>query len=97
MYPTPYQIFKLIFSQTKPDDDMKAKLSVTVDVALVTFLDSLPGKTRSAKLEAALREYRKIHEDLKLREELAAYVEDDEERLEREAWAQARAEVMWKD
>ncbi len=97
MYPTLYQIFKPILGQTKPDDDMKDKLSVTVDVSLVAFLDSLPGKTRSAKLEHALRQYRQIQEDLKLREELAAYVEDDDERREREAWENTVAEAMWRD
>jgi hypothetical protein len=76
---------------------MKVKVSVTVDVSLVAFLDSLPGRTRSAKLAGALREYRKVHEDLKLREELAAYVEDDTERSEREAWEHTVAEAMWRD
>jgi len=76
---------------------MKAKLSVTVDVSLVAFLDSLPGKTRSAKLEQALSQYRKIQEDLKLREELAAYVDDDDERREREAWEHTVSEAMWRD
>ncbi len=97
MYPTLYRILRPMLGQIKSGDDMKAKLSVTVDVSLVAFLDSLPGKTRSAKLQQALRRYRKIHEDLKLREELAAYVEDDDERREREAWERTAAEAMWRD
>jgi hypothetical protein len=97
MHPTFYRIFRLTPGQAKPDDDMKAKLSVTVDVSLVAFLDSLPGKTRSAKLEQALSQYRKIQEDLKLREELAAYVDDDDERREREAWEHTVSEAMWRD
>ena len=97
MYPTLFQILRPIFPQTKSSDDMKAKVSVTVEVGLVAFLDSLPGRTRSAKLGYALSEYRKIYEDLKLREKLAAYVEDDDERREREAWEHTVAEAMWRD
>ena len=97
MYLSFYQIYNPIISRIQTDDAMKTKLSATVDEALLTFLDSLPGKTRSAKLEHALREFRRIVADRELREQLAAYVEDDEELLEREAWARARAEVMWKD
>jgi hypothetical protein len=76
---------------------MKVKLSATIDESVLAFVDSLPGKTRSAKLEHALRTFRRIENERRLREELAAYVEDDEERLEREAWESARSEVMWKD
>lgn len=33
----------------------------------------------------------------RLRDELAAHKEDEEERLEREVWERAVAEVQWKD
>jgi len=97
MYPMIYQILNPILSRIEPHDAMKAKLSATIDESLLTFLDSLPGKTRSAKLEHALISFRRIEDDRQLRKELAEYVEDDEERLEREAWERTRMEVMWRD
>jgi len=73
MYPMIYQILNPILSRIKPYDAMKAKLSATIDESLLTFLDSLPGKTRSAKLEHALISFRRIEDDRQLRKELAAY------------------------
>ena len=35
---------------------MKVKVSVTLDDELVAFIDSQPGSTRSAKIEAALKD-----------------------------------------
>ena len=97
MYPTCYQILNPMFHRMQPNGLMKAKVSATVDESLLAFLDSLPGKTRSEKLEQVLRAFKRREEDRRLREELAAYVEDDEERLEREAWERTTAEAMWRD
>ena len=74
---------------------MKGKLSATVDEPLLAFLDSLPGKTRSEKLERVLKTVKRLEEDRQLRRELAAYEESDEERLEREAWERTAAEAAW--
>ena len=52
---------------------MKAKVSLTLDDALVDFVDSQLGVTRSQKVEAALRRYRDAWRDRQLREELAAF------------------------
>ena len=76
---------------------MKTKLSATVEEPLVEFLDSLPGDTRSEKLEVVLRRYKKLQEELELREKLAVYYEDEEERREREAWEMTVAEAMWSE
>jgi hypothetical protein len=76
---------------------MKAKLSATVEEPLLEFLDSLPGKTRSEKLEVVLTRYKRLHEELELREKLAVYYEDDEERRERESWELTVAEAMWSE
>lgn len=76
---------------------MKAKLSATVEEPLLEFLDSLPGKTRSEKLELVLSRYMKLQDELDLREELAAYYEDEDERRDREAWELAVAESMWRE
>ena len=76
---------------------MKAKLSATVEEPLIEFLDSLPGKTRSEKLEVVLSRYKKLQEELELRDELAVYYEDEDERREREAWELAVAEAMWSE
>lgn len=65
---------------------MKEKLSVTLDTPLVRFLDSLPGSSRSAKLERVVRSFKRVRDDLALRRALARTREDAEERLEREAW-----------
>jgi len=76
---------------------MKAKLSATVDEPLVEYLDSLPGRTRSEKLELVLRRYRELQKELELREQLAAYYEDESERRDREAWELAVAEAQWRE
>jgi hypothetical protein len=76
---------------------MKAKLSATVEEPLLDFLDSLPGETRSEKLENVLSRYQQLHEELELRERLAVYYEDEEERREREAWELTVAEAMWSE
>ena len=76
---------------------MKAKLSATVEEPLIDFLDSLPGKTRSEKLEVVLTRYKRLQEELQLRDELAVYYEDENERREREAWELTVAEAMWSE
>ena len=76
---------------------MKAKLSATVDEGLLEFLDALPGKTRSEKLERVLRTIKRLEEDRRLRRELAVYEESDDERLEREAWERTAEEAMWSE
>lgn len=74
---------------------MKAKLSVTLDLPLVRFLDSLPGDSRSAKLEEVLRRVRRVRDDLALRRALAQNREDDAERREREAWSRTMEHDQW--
>jgi len=76
---------------------MKAKLSATVEEPLIEFLDSLPGNTRSEKLEVVLTRYKMLQEELELREQLAVYYEDEDERREREAWELTVAEAMWSE
>ena len=75
---------------------MKGKLSATVEEPLLQFLDSLPGKTRSEKLERILKKFRELEEERLLRHQLSAAREDDEE-AEREAWEQTVSEAMWKE
>ena len=43
---------------------MKAKLSLTLDEALVAFVDAEPAATRSEKIESVLRRDRDIQRDL---------------------------------
>ncbi|MBI3595664.1 MAG: hypothetical protein HY203_00755 [Nitrospirae bacterium] len=74
---------------------MKAKLSATVEKPLVRFLDSLPGKSRSEKLERALSMLRQWQEERELRRQLAAVHETKKERQEREDWERLMAEAMW--
>lgn len=74
---------------------MKAKLSVTLDVPLVRFLDSLPGDSRSAKLEEVLRHVRRVRDDLALRRALGQSREADAERREREAWSRTMEHDQW--
>ena len=74
---------------------MKAKLSATVDEPLLEFLDSLPGKTRSAKLERLLVKFRQVEEEMSLRKQLGQYHEEEEERIERETWERTMAEAIW--
>ena len=76
---------------------MKAKVSLTLDDALVAFVDAQPGATRSEKVEAALRRYRHAWQDMKLREELAAFNTSADDRAEADAWHRAMQEDMWKE
>ena len=50
---------------------MKEKVYVTIDAALLTFVDRLPGASRSEKLERVLRDFRRVRVDLALRRALA--------------------------
>jgi hypothetical protein len=78
---------------------MKAKLSATVDEPLLAFLDSLPGKTRSEKLELVLERFRQLEEERLLRQQLREFSESRErdDEWEREAWEQTVSEVMWSE
>ncbi len=76
---------------------MKGKLSATVEEPLIEFLDSLPGKTRSEKLGFVISRYQELQEELDLREKLAAYYEDEEERRDREVWELTVAESQWRE
>lgn len=76
---------------------MKAKLSATVDKPLIRFLDSLPGKSRSEKLERALSILRQWQEEHQLRRDLAAFQETKEDLQEREDWQQIMEETMWNE
>lgn len=76
---------------------MKAKLSVTVDRPLVRFLDSLPGRSRSEKLERVLKRFHEVSEDLALRRALAGHRESDGERREREAWVRTMERDQWSE
>jgi hypothetical protein len=74
---------------------MKSKLSVTVDRPLVRFLDSLPGQSRSQKLERILRRFRDVSEDLALRKALAKQRTSGAEQTEHDAWRQTMEEDQW--
>ena len=74
---------------------MKGKLSATVEQPLLDFLDSLPGRTRSEKLERVLERVRELERDRELRRELGQVYEDDQERLESEIWERTVSEAMW--
>lgn len=76
---------------------MKSKLSATVEAPLIHFLDSLPGKNRSEKLERALLILRQWHEDRQLRQELAKISETERETQEREDWERIMEEAMWSE
>lgn len=76
---------------------MKGKLSATVEEPLLKFLDSLPGKTRSEKLERVLSKFKQLEEERQLRSELAARPENDDEKSEREAWERTVSEAMWSE
>jgi hypothetical protein len=76
---------------------MKGKLSATVEEPLLEFLDSLPGRTRSEKLERVLSRTRQVHREYRLRQELSAYRETDGEALEREVWERTVEEAMWNE
>ena len=73
---------------------MKGKLSATVDDLLLEFLDSLPGKTRSEKLELILRKFRELEEERLLRHQLSEFSEDEDEEWEREAWEHTVSEAI---
>jgi len=76
---------------------VKGKLSATVEEPLLDFLDSLPGKTRSEKLERILSKFKQLEEEKELRRQLGGRSEDDDEQLEREAWERTVAEAMWSE
>ena len=76
-------------------DEMKGKLSATVDEPLLEFLDSLPGKTRSEKLALVLTNFRELEEERRLRLQLSEQSEGEES--EREAWEQTVSEAMWRE
>ena len=74
---------------------MKTKLSLTVDAALVDFVDALPGASRSAKIERVISRFRTVVEDRQLRQALAEASESDDERLERDAWGSTMEHDQW--
>ncbi len=76
---------------------MKAKVSLTLDDALLSFVDAQPGATRSRKVEDALRRYRAAWEDLRLREDLAEYDKNAKQDAEAEAWRRVMQEAMWRE
>jgi len=76
---------------------MKGKLSATVEQPLLDYLDSQPGETRSEKLERVLERYKALQEELDLREQLAAYYEDEDERRDRETWELTVAASQWRE
>ena len=75
----------------------KGKLSATIDEPLLEFLDSLPGKTRSEKVERVLGAFKRWMQDRQLGIELRHYWKHEgvRERVEREAWERTVSEVMW--
>lgn len=75
---------------------MKDKLSVTVEQPLVRFLDSLPGGSRSAKIEHVISRYRLASQEAALRRALAGAREGEAERSEREAWLRTMEADQWK-
>ena len=76
---------------------MKGKLSATVEEPLLDFLDSLPGRSRSDKLERVLGRFKRLVDDQRLREQLAGYREEVDERREQEAWERTFDEAMWNE
>jgi cell fate regulator YaaT (PSP1 superfamily) len=76
---------------------VKNKISVTVEQSLLEFLDSLPGESRSGKIERALLKLKKVMEERELRAQLGSCREDDAERVEREIWESTVAEAMWNE
>ena len=77
------------------EDSVKIKLSVTVDAALVDFVDALPGRSRSAKIEQVLGHFRAVREDQALRHALAATSDSDDDRLEHDAWLRTMEHDQW--
>lgn len=76
---------------------MKGKISATVEEPLLDFLDSLPGRTRSEKLERVLLRFKRIVDDKRLRDQLAGYREGEDERREQDAWERTFDEAMWSE
>ena len=76
---------------------MKNKISITVERSLLEFLDSLPGESRSQKIERALQMLKKVTEERELRRQLAGSCETETERMEREVWESTIAEAMWNE
>lgn len=76
---------------------MKGKLSATVEEPLIKFLDSMPGRTWSEKLELVLAAFRRMEEERRLRRQLGQRLEGADERLEREAWERTMEESMWSE
>ena len=74
---------------------MKTKLSVTVDAALVDFVDGLPGPSRSAKIEHVLSLFLAVIEEQALRRALAKTSESNDERLEHDAWLRTMEHDQW--
>ena len=74
---------------------MKTKLSVTVDAALVDFVDALPGRSRSAKIEHVLGRFRAVLEDQALRRALAATSDSAEDGREHDAWLRTMEHDQW--
>lgn len=76
---------------------MKEKISVTVDKPLVRFLDSLPGQSRSEKLERVLRRFQEVSEEFALRAALAKHRDPEAERREHEAWMRTMERDQWSE
>ena len=76
---------------------MKNKISVTVEHSLIEFLDSLPGESRSQKIERALLQLKRVTEEMQLRVLLGGVREDGAERVERDVWEKTVAEAMWNE
>lgn len=76
---------------------MKGKISATVEAPLLDFLDSLPGRTRSEKLERVLTRFKRMFDDKRLREQLEGYREHDDERREQDSWERTFDEAMWSE
>lgn len=76
---------------------MKGKLSATVEEPLLAFLDSLPGKSRSEKLERVLDRFKRFADDRQLREDLGEYRQEEDAQLEQEAWDRTFDEAMWNE
>jgi hypothetical protein len=66
-----------------------------MDRSLLDFIDSLPGESRSMKIESAVGKLKKVAEEKELRVQLGGYREDNAEQVERELWESTIAEAMW--
>lgn len=76
---------------------MKGTLSTMVEDCLLEFLDSLPGCTRSEKLERVLGKFKRVEEERPLRRQLRNYQETDRDSIEREVWERTMDEEMWSE